>query len=160
VFGSGTLLDTARLHWRLAEHLETDIDNVEGIVMGEHGDSEFVAWSTVHCTRGICEADDKDRIEEETRKAAYEIIAGKGATFFGIGAAAAHILRCVLHDTEDVLPVSTVINGEYGLHGVALGVPAVIGEGGVKEVVELELTEYEIGKLHHSAQTLQSYLKA
>ncbi len=157
VFGSGTLLDTARLRWRLARKFDKNIANVHGYVLGEHGDSEFVAWSTVNGSE-VLSAEEKEKIATRVREEAYDIIAGKGATYFGIGAAAAEIISVILNNSEKVLPVSTVLNGEYGVQGIALGVPAKIGENGVEEVLEINLNEEEKEKLQNSAKKLKKLL--
>ena len=154
VFGSGTLLDTGRLRWRLAEELGRDISDVTGYVMGEHGDSEFVSWSSVEGAEHIS-APHKKEIESHTRKAAYEIIKGKGATYFGIGAAAGEIVECILRNESKVFPVSAPLRGEYGLRDVSLGVPALVGHKGVEKVIELELSPRELAKLHKSADMLR-----
>jgi len=106
IFGTGTLLDSARLRWRLAEVMEINVNHVHGYVLGEHGDSEFVAWSSVRPQPKLTVAQ-KQKIAEEVKQAAYTIIAGKGATYFGIGAATIKLLKAVLNDTKEVLPVST-----------------------------------------------------
>ncbi len=157
VFGSGTLLDTARLRWRLARKFDKNIANIHGYVLGEHGDSEFVAWSTVNGSE-VLSAEEKEKIATRVREEAYDIIAGKGATYFGIGAAAAKIISVILNNSEKVLPVSTVLNGEYGVQGIALGVPAKIGENGVEEVLEITLNEEEKQKLQNSAKKLKKLL--
>ncbi len=154
VFGTGTLLDTSRLRWRLAERFDRNISNIHGYVLGEHGDSEFVAWSTVDHAEEIS-MEERNTLEEQVRRAAYEIIGGKGATYFGIGAATAEILSSVLLDSGRVFPVSTPLNGEYGIEGIAIGVPVKIGADGVEEVIEKPLSKEELKKLQASAQKLK-----
>ena len=157
VFGSGTLLDTARLRWRLARKLDKNISNVHGYVLGEHGDSEFVAWSTVEGTDKISR-DYQQKTETRVREEAYKIIAGKGATYFGIGAAVAEIIQSILNNSEKVFPLSVVLNGEYGISNIALGVPAKLGEKGIMEVIELGLPPEELAKLQNSAKKLAQFL--
>jgi len=154
VFGSGTLLDSARLRWRLAEKLAMPIDQVNGWVLGEHGDSEFVAWSSVKVADKLDE-DQRVQIQLATRREAYDIISGKGATWFGIGAAMAQILESILLDKKNILPVSTVLQGEYGIKDIALGVPCIIGTGGIEGIVDIPLTETEQAKLLASADKLR-----
>jgi len=153
VFGAGTTLDTSRLRWRLAEKFEKDITDVTGYVMGEHGDSEFVAWSTVEGADKIA-PEDKDQIQESVMREAYDIIAGKGSTYFGIGAATVEILKAIVLDEEKILPVSVPLKGAYGIENMALGVPAVISEVGIDHVAEVALTEDEQQKLHACADKL------
>lgn len=157
VFGSGTLLDTSRLRWRLSDRFERNIANIHGYVLGEHGDSEFVAWSTVDDAEKISQKE-RDDLEEQVRTAAYKIIEGKGATYFGIGSATVEILSSILFDSERVFPVSVPLNGEYGIKGISLGVPAKIGAGGIESVIEKELLLEEQEKLRQSAQKLKTIL--
>ena len=157
VFGSGTLLDTARLRWRLARKFDKNISNVHGYVLGEHGDSEFVAWSTVDGADKFSR-EFKDKTEKRVREAAYEIIAGKGATYFGIGAATAEIIQSILNNSEKVFPLSVLLNGEYGISGIALGVPAKLGEKGIMEILELDLQKDELEKLQNSAKKLKGFI--
>ncbi len=154
VLGTGTLLDSSRLRWRLSEYFKKSISQISGWVMGEHGDSEFVAWSQVEGSEKIPK-DDKQKIEEETRKEAYQIIAGKGSTYFGIGACTADIIENILQDTGKILPVSTELNGEYGLKDVCLGIPCEIGAKGVRKVVELDLKSSEVKSLKNSGKKLK-----
>lgn len=157
VFGSGTLLDTARLRWRLARKFDKNIANVHGYVLGEHGDSEFVAWSTVEGAEEISR-ENKDKIEKLVREEAYRIIEGKGATYFGIGAAVAEIIEVILNNSEKVLPLSVVLNGEYGISNISLGVPAKLGEKGVSKIIELDLPKEELTKLQNSAKKLKGFI--
>lgn len=155
VFGTGTLLDSARLRWRIAEHLEINIKNVHGYVLGEHGDSEFVAWSTV---KPASQLDDTMREKTETavKRAAYEIIEGKGATYFGISGATTQILNAIIHDTREIFPVSTIYphTEHAALSQTPIGIPAVIGEHGIEKVPKLNLTEAEMAQLEASAEKL------
>lgn len=157
VFGSGTLLDTARLRWRLARKFDKNIANVHGYVLGEHGDSEFVAWSTVEGAEEISR-ENKDKIEKLVREEAYRIIEGKGATYFGIGAAVAEIIEVILNNSEKVLPLSVVLNGEYGISNISLGVPVKLGEKGVSKIIELDLPKEELKKLQNSAKKLKMFI--
>jgi L-lactate dehydrogenase len=154
ILGTGTLLDSARLRWRLAEKLEKNIEDVSGYILGEHGDSEFVAWSSVN-SRDNFDENQQAELQEKTKKEAYKIIEGKGSTYFGIGAATAELLSHIIFDTNKILPVSVPLTGQYGISGISVGVPAKIGVGGVKEVVELELSVDEREKLAKSAKKLK-----
>ena len=157
VFGSGTLLDTARLRWRLARKFDKNIANVHGYVLGEHGDSEFVAWLTVGCADQISPKS-REKIAKLVREEAYKIIEGKGATYFGIGAAMAEIIAVILNNSEKVFPLSVLLNGEYGISGIALGVPAKLGEKGIEEIIELDLPKEELAKLQNSAKKLKEFI--
>ncbi len=158
VFGSGTLLDSSRLRWRLAERFEKNIADVTGWVMGEHGDSEFVAWSTVSDAAKLS-ATEKKKIEHAVMREAYEIIEGKGSTYFGIGAAVAEILDAILSDEGRILPVSMPLSGQFKIKGIALGVPCKVGKDGVEEVVKIALTSDEQKKLAISAEKLRKLLR-
>ena len=147
-------MDSARLRWRLAEKLEKNIEDVSGYILGEHGDSEFVAWSSVN-SRDNFDENQQAELQEKTKKEAYKIIEGKGSTYFGIGAATAELLSHFFFDSNKILPVSVPLTGQYGISGISVGVPAKIGVGGVKEVVELELSVDECEKLAKSAKKLK-----
>ena len=156
IFGTGTLLDSARLKWRLAEKMNINIKNVHGWVLGEHGDSEFVAWSTVGPLNTAISQSEKEAIELSVQRQAYEIIEGKGATYFGISAATNCLLNAIIHDTKQILPVSTIYpySDHKSLQNVPIGVPATIGANGVEQIMELQLTEEEFQKLRKSADKL------
>ena len=165
VIGTGTSLDTARLRYLLGDYFTVDPKNIHAYVIGEHGDSEFVPLSQVYLAtkrvKGILD-DEKNgytyeamaRIEEEVRTAAYKIIEAKSATYYGIGIALTRIVKAILGDENSVLTVSSKLSGEYGTKGVFIGVPSIIGRNGVKEIVELELTEDEQEKFSASAKLL------
>lgn len=154
VFGTGTLLDSARLRWRLAEKFERNIADVDGFVLGEHGDSEFVAWSSVRKSKEIS-SEEKKQIEKDVMMEAYEIIEGKGSTYFGIGAAAAELLDHIVSDSKKIFPLSCCLNGEYGVNDIALGVPAKIGRKGIEKIYELDLEQQEQEKFLASSEKLK-----
>lgn len=154
ILGTGTSLDTARLRWRLAKHFETSIDDVDGYVLAEHGDSEFVAWSSVERADEIAD-EDKVKMAEKTKQAAYEIIEGKGATYFGIGASSAQIIEFILTDKKAVIPVSVDLEGQHECMGVAVGYPSVIGRSGVESTLDLKLTAHEEDQLQASCTKLK-----
>ena len=168
VIGSGTVLDTGRLQQMLGAHVEVDPRDVQAYVMGEHGDSQFTAWSTVSLggkpfARFL--ADNQDRfasvstteIEEKTRTRGNEIVAAKGGTNFGIASTVAGIVQTILWDERRIVPVSTLLDGEYGEHDVFLGVPTELRANGANEIVELDLSEDERAKLHHSAELVREH---
>ena len=166
VFGSGTVLDTARLKQRLSRHLGVDSRNIHAFIIGEHGDSELAVWSSANVSgidldhfcalRGrSADARTLQSLYESVRDSAYEIIERKGSTCYGIAMAVARIAECIVRDEQAVLPVSTVLGGEYGLSGVALSVPAVIGKDGVETILEIPLDETESRALCDSAARLR-----
>ncbi len=164
VIGTGTALDTARLRYLLGEYFDVDPRSIHAYVLGEHGDSEFVPWSqallATRPVRQLCDdwgrrSQGLDQIEEEVRTAAYKIIEAKKATYYGIGMAMARITRALLGDEHSVLTVSARLNGQYGQQDVFAGVPCVLCRDGVKQVVELALTEAEQKRFADSCQTLR-----
>lgn len=166
VIGTGTSLDTARLRYLLGDYFTVDPKNIHAYVIGEHGDSEFVPLSQVMlATKRVQNILDDpksgytyegmQRIEEEVRTAAYKIIEAKSATYYGIGIALTRIVKAILGDENSVLTVSAKMSGEYGTKGVFIGVPSIIGRNGVKEIVELELTDDEQQKFMSSAKVLE-----
>ena len=138
VIGSGTVLDTSRLHFLLAERCGVAVSNVHATIAGEHGDSEFALWSSASIgtvplkqwitPTGKTLADEElDEIAERVKNAAYDIIRGKGATTYAIGLAVTSIVGSILNDEHRILPVSTLQEGEHGITDVCLSMPAVIG---------------------------------
>ncbi len=170
VIGSGTVLDTARLKYLLGRLLKVDSRNVHAFIIGEHGDSELAVWSSANISgidlehfrelRGIPrEQCSWKEIYEDVRDSAYDIIRCKGATYYGIGIAVARIAECIVRDGEAVLPVSVLLKGEYGLEGLCLSIPAIVGQNGAEQVLEIELGREEKEKLEESARQLQEVLK-
>lgn len=168
VLGSGTSLDTARLRYNLAQYFEVATTNVHAMIIGEHGDSELPVWSAASIAgRSLAkriaanpqiEADIED-IYVRTRDAAYDIIAAKGSTSYGIGMALARITRAILSNQKVTLPVSALLEGQYGQEGIYIGVPASVGRRGVREVVELDLDEPEMQRFTASADTLRTVMR-
>jgi len=163
VFGSGTSLDTSRLRYIVSEKLGVNLHNVHGYVMGEHGDSEFVPWSIANVSglpmKKLLTAKQMKAIETKTMRAAYEIIQRKRATYYGIGVVVTELVEAVLHDRKSVIPVSSEPT-PYGIKGISLGVPCVLGRRGVEKVWKLDLSKAEMGKLKKSANILKGYLKS
>lgn len=167
VIGSGTVLDSARLRYLLSQHCGVDVHNVHAYVLGEHGDSQFAAWSMSHVAGmrfddycqlcGQCEDwhEERRRIEETVRTSAYHIIDYKGATYFAVGQALVRIVSAIVRNEKSVLPVSVVLDGEYGLREVCLGVPAIVGEAGVERVLHSDLAPAERAALKRSAEVLK-----
>ena len=150
VIGSGTVLDTARLRFLIADYFKISSKNVHAYIMGEHGDSSFVPWEHAYigCKKLIDILKDNNYPKEELEKihkgvinAAYEIIDKKKATYYGIGMSLNRIVRAILDDENAILTVSTYLeNGEYGENDVYIGIPAIINKNGVRELIKLEMT--------------------
>ena len=166
VLGSGTTLDTARFKYALGEHLGVDPRNVHARIIGEHGDSEIAAWSTANVSgipvNDFCELRghtdherNMDRIAEEVKNAAYEIIKKKRATYYGIGMALTRITRAVFGNESSVLTVSAMLRGEYGQKDVFVGVPCIVNRSGIQRVLELNLSEEEQARFSASCETLR-----
>ena len=162
VLGTGTMLDTARLRQVLARELRVDPHSVHAHVVGEHGDSEVVLWSTA-MVGGLAlrrwpgwNVDRESTLADEVRRAAYEIIKRKGATNHAIGLVTADLVKCLLRDERRVLTVSRLQSGGAGLHDVALSLPAVVGAGGASQVLEVDMTAEEREALDRSAAVLKS----
>lgn len=166
VFGSGTVLDTARLRYLLGEHLDVDNRSVHAFIVGEHGDSEIALWSSATVSgvplhdfcemRGYFDHENAMReIGESVKKSAYRIIERKGATYYGIAMAVLRICEAVVRDEKSILPVSAALHGEFGIEDVTLSVPAIVGKGGVEKIVPVSLSEDERTRLHYSADVLR-----
>lgn len=170
VIGSGTVLDTARLKYLLSQHLNVDARSVHAVIIGEHGDSELAVWSganisgidlTPFCElRGYMNDEENMRkIYENVRDSAYEIIERKGATYYGIAMAVARISECIVKDEQSILPVSAVLEGEYGLEGLSLSIPSILGRTGVEKVLEIPLSPKEKAELTASAENLKKVIE-
>ena len=169
VIGSGTVLDTARFQYLLGEHLDVDSRDVHAFIVGEHGDSEIAAWSCANISgipiHNICEMRgfmDHDyetrRIATEVKDSAYNIIEKKGATYYGIGLAVTRICEAIVRDEEAVLPVSSLMTGQFGIEGVCLSMPAIVDASGLNTLIPLELDEAEQNALKESADTLKKVI--
>lgn len=168
VFGSGTVLDTARLKYMLGEHLGVDSRSIHAFIIGEHGDSEIAAWSSANVSgvplfkfcnmRGhFHEEETSRRIAEEVKNSAYEIIKRKKATYYGIAMSVKRICEAIVRDEKSILPVSSIQNSEK-INGVALSMPAIVGKHGVEGQVPIELSDEERAALQRSADTLKAVL--
>lgn len=169
VIGSGTVLDTARLKYVLGKHLQVDPRDIHAYIIGEHGDSELVVWSGaqvagIHINH-FCELrghfnheEAMERLAQEVRDSAYEIIERKGATYYGVAVAVKRIATAIVKDEHAVLPVSSLMQGEFGLNDLCLSIPTVIGQNGVEKVVDIYLNNDENDKLQSSARALKEVL--
>ena len=173
VIGSGTTLDSIRLRTRLSELYSVNQQQVHAYVLGEHGDSSFVAWSTADIS-GIPLDEyentmtdkealkvlpyDREEVEQYVKKSGGQIIAGKGATFYGIAASVTRIINAIYSSAYTILPVSTVLDGEYGISDVALSTLCAIGNQGVITTLTPKLSDDELAKMKNSAEVLKSVI--
>lgn len=165
-FSTGTSLDTARLKRTVSELSGIDRRSVTTCAIGEHGDSSFVPFSTMTLGgKNYKELQEskpekyskltEDFVLERTRYIGYDIINGKGSTEFGIGAACADICKAIFHDEKRVIPASVLLDGEYGMHDVACGVPCVIGRNGIEDIIELPLNDKEREQLEYTCSVIR-----
>ena len=170
VIGSGTVLDTGRFKYLLCKHLDVDSRSVHAFIIGEHGDSELAAWSNARIgglkVNDFCELrghfnheQSMKKIFENVRNSAYEIIERKHATYYGIAMAVKRICEAIVRNEKSILPVSSLMTGEYGLNDVVLSIPAVVDETGVQKVIPIELNDEELTKLKDSANILKDIAK-
>lgn len=166
VLGTGTMLDTARLRYAIGEKVNLDSKAIHAQVIGEHGDSEVVVWSSaVAGGRPIQEWPEwnpsfESELSDQVRNAAYEIIKRKGATNHAIGLVTATILKFIMRGERRILTLSSCIHGSYGINDVALSLPSVISSTGIEEVIEIPLTKEERNKLLHSASVLKEAINS
>ena len=168
VIGTGTTLDTARLRYQMGKYLDVDPRNVHGYIVGEHGDTETPLWS--HTSVGVkpifdiikdhpeYKREDLEEIYVNVRDAAYHIIERKRATYYGIGMCITRIVKAILNDENSVLPVSAYLDGEYGLHDIFTGVPAIVNRNGIREVFNLNISPEELEQLTKSVSILKETL--
>jgi L-lactate dehydrogenase len=167
IIGSGTVLDSSRLRYLVSEHCGVDVHNVHAYVLGEHGDSEFAAWSMTHiagmavdeycptCRRCKDWTKERDMLEKTVRDSAYHIIGYKGATYYAVALALVRIVGAILRGQNSVLTVSTLLEGEFGLQDVCLSVPCLVSYDGARTIIESRLPENEINALRKSAAILK-----
>lgn len=171
VFGSGTVLDTARLKYLLGEHLGVDARSVHAFILGEHGDSEIAAFSSANVS-GIelkkfcdfaCKTDKHEEamkeIGEDVKLSAYEIIKKKGATYYGIAMSVRRICEAIILDQKSILPISCLQNGKNGIENVVLSMPMIVGKHGAERSVEISLSEEERQAIKSSADMLKGIIK-
>lgn len=169
VFGSGTTLDSARLKYLLGEHLQVDARSVHAWIIGEHGDSEIVAWSSANVSgvpisefcemRGYTKHDEHmEEIAQGVKNSVYKIIEKKKATYYGVAMAVRRICEAIIRDEKSVLPVSSIQHDTYGIEGVTLSMPAIVGKDGIEKQVKIKLNEKEQEALKKSAGALKKVL--
>lgn len=170
VIGSGTVLDSARLRYKLGEHLSVDSRSVHAFIVGEHGDSEVAVFSSANISGvkldDFCEMrghyqhkESSEEIAKHVKNSAYEIINRKHATYYGIAMAVKRICEVIVRDEKSILPVSHMMHGTYGIEGVVLSMPAIVGKDGLETDVPIELNGEEALKLKNSADSLAEILE-
>ncbi|AGX42261.1 L-lactate dehydrogenase [Clostridium saccharobutylicum] len=171
VIASGTVLDTSRLKYVIGKYLNVNNNNVHAYVLGEHGDSEVVSWSTAsiagesfdeYAKKFNLEWDDEVKlvIESDVKNAAYEIISRKNATYFAVALAVTRIVEAILRDENTILTVSCLMEGQYGIDDVYLAIPTIVNSSGVVRIVNPELKdERELKRLQESASVLKSNIQ-
>lgn len=171
VIGSGTVLDTSRLRFGLSRHFDVDIRNIHTYIMGEHGDSEFAAWSLTsiagmdieeYCRNSgtACDNSIKENLLLEVKNAGYEIVQKKGATNYAVALAVRRITEAILRNENSILTVSNLLTGQYGLNDIYMGIPAIVGSQGVKRALEVPLNDSENSKMISSYKALNEVIKS
>jgi len=167
VIGSGTVLDSSRFRHLLSKHCDVDVHNVHAYILGEHGDSEFAAWSMTNiaginideycpvCNKCSDWKNQRQLIEQQVRDSAYHIINYKGSTQFAVGLALVRITGAILRSQNSILSVSTLVESDFGIKDVCLSVPCVVSDGGVVRIIESPLSPSELNSLSYSAQVLR-----
>ncbi|GAA1165170.1 L-lactate dehydrogenase [Ornithinimicrobium humiphilum] len=166
LFGSGTVLDSSRLRHAISRRVGVAVQNVHAYVVGEHGDTEFPLWSSAtlggvpirdwsRAHSGALDDAALEEIADEVVHAAYRIIAGKGATNYAVALACCQIVESLLRDERRVLPVSTLLEGDYGIKGVCLSVPTVVGAGGAVERLRVPMSDGELELLRRSGESIR-----
>lgn len=166
VIGSGTILDTARFRYLLSQYFGVDARSVHAFIIGEHGDSEVPVWSLANiagmrledfcAAQGhSCDWQELNSVFEQTRDAAYHIIARKQATYYAVAAGLMRIMEAILRNQNTVLSVSSLLSGEYGISDVCLSLPSIVNRSGIQKVLHLRLSAEEVRKLQDSARVLQ-----
>ncbi|MCP8967129.1 L-lactate dehydrogenase [Ectobacillus ponti] len=169
VIGSGTILDTARFRYMLGRYLNVDPRNVHAYIIGEHGDTELPVWSHARIgtqtlqefmsTHAEYKQEALDEIFVNVRDAAYHIIERKGATYYGIGMSLVRLVKAILANQNSILTVASYLEGQYGESDMYIGVPAVVNRGGIREVLELKLTDEEKQQFANSVDVLKRTMK-
>ena len=172
VIGSGTVLDSARLRYLLGNHCGVDVHNVHAYILGEHGDSEFAAWSMTNiagikiddycpiCNRCSDWKAERAHIEQQVREAAYQIINAKGSTHFAVGMSLLRITASILRKQNSVLTVSVMLNGEFDLKDVCLSVPSVVSDSGIEKIITSPLDAGEKALLDRSATVIKEAINS
>ncbi len=174
VIGSGTVLDTARLKYLLGKRFGVDMRNIHAFIIGEHGDSELPVFSSANISGinledfcnasrrrdGLCSPESLYPLFEEVKGSAYKIIEGKGATYYAIAESVRRIVSAIVRDEKAILPVSASVSDYYGVHDLCISVPCVVGRGGIEDVLQIPLNDFEQEKFRESAAILRRALDA
>ena len=169
VIGSGTVLDTARLKYLLGKRFDVDMRNVHAFIIGEHGDSELPVFSSANISgidlshfcaascksNELCRSENLHPVFEEVKNSAYRIIQGKGATYYAIAEAVERIVSAIVRDEKAILPVSAYVSDYYGARDICIGVPCIIGKGGIEDVLKIPLDAEEQKKFRASADIIR-----
>lgn len=164
VLGTGTSLDTARLDVLLSEKLNIPVNEIDALVLGEHGDTSFGAFDEATINgkplKDVTDLTDQDfdELEEAVKRRGGQIIAGKGATFYGVAKYLAYIVKAILENRNIMLPVSAPLNGQYGINDLYLGMPAIINRTGIEHVIDYKLSDTEAKKVKLSAAKMKEVL--
>jgi L-lactate dehydrogenase len=169
VIGTGTALDSARFRFYLAQRLNVDIQNVHGYIIGEHGDSQVPVWSATqiagqsidiycHSLKIPFSDKEKEEIVTKTKNGGADVIKLKGATYFAIAGIVENIVEAIIKDKNSIKTVASVVDGPYGIHGVALSLPSVVNLNGIDGIIEYKLTSTEEAALEKSAKTLKDFI--
>jgi len=171
VIGSGTVLDSSRFRYLIAEHCHVDPRNVHAYIIGEHGDTELPVWSNANiggmiltdycpvCNKNCDYGKELGGIFEEVKTAAYKIVELKGATYYAVALALVRIVEAILRDENSVLPVSTLIDDYYGIKDVCLSIPSIVNRNGVDKFLKIKLSALEQKQFKHSAETLKNVIR-
>ena len=170
IIGSGTLLDSARFRYLISEKIRIDPRSIHGMIIGEHGDSEVAAWSLLNiagikqeqaenASRCFLSDKEKEEIYQQTKNAAYQIIEKKGSTYYAIALSLARICEAILRDQKTILPVSSYLSNYKGIKDVVMGIPSVVGRGGIEEILDIPLSEQEEQQLQRSAEQLKNFIQ-
>ena len=170
VIGTGTAIDSARLKTFIADLANLDPRSVHAYSMGEHGDSQMVPWSTVTIAgkpfydviqdnKELVGDVDLDELVYKTTQEGWEILNRKGTTYYGIASACVGVIKAILNDENRIVPVSTLLEGEYGEHGVYAGVPTVLNRSGASDVLEIHMTPGELARFKESTKIIKENTK-
>lgn len=166
VIGTGTALDSSRLKNIIGQLVNVDPRSVHAYSMGEHGDSQMVPWSTVTVAgkpfydviadnKDLVGDVDLDELVEKTRQQGWEIFTRKGTTYYGIATTAAGVIKAILNDENRIIPVSTLLEGEYGEKNVYAGVPTILNRTGAADVLEIHMTPGELARFKESTKVIR-----